>query len=110
MALADGVDGLRLIDHHCHGVVKADLDLTAFEAATVRRLAVEVLGGEPDPNDGDTLETTGRGIDDLIVIGSDDSFPPADHHPLTSLRAAGFSAEEIHRIGEANPRRLFRLP
>ena len=45
-----------------------------------------------------------------LVIGSDDSFPPADHHPLTSLRAAGFSAEEIDRIGEANPRRLFRLP
>ena len=46
---------------------------------------------------------------DRLVIGSDDSFPPADHDPLASLRAAGFSAEEIRRIGEANPRRLFRL-
>lgn len=45
-----------------------------------------------------------------LVIGSDDSFPPADHDPLASLRGAGFSAEEIHRIGEGNPRRLFRLP
>lgn len=45
-----------------------------------------------------------------LVIGSDDSFPPADHDPLASLRAAGFSADEIHRIGEVNPRRLFRLP
>jgi aminocarboxymuconate-semialdehyde decarboxylase len=45
-----------------------------------------------------------------LVIGSDDSFPPADHDPLGSLRAAGFGAEEIHRIGETNPRRLFRLP
>jgi len=45
-----------------------------------------------------------------LVIGSDDSFPPADHDPLASLRAAGFSAEEMHRIGETNPRRLFRLP
>jgi aminocarboxymuconate-semialdehyde decarboxylase len=44
-----------------------------------------------------------------LVIGSDDSFPPADHDPLASLRAAGFGAEEIRRIGEANPRRLFRL-
>jgi aminocarboxymuconate-semialdehyde decarboxylase len=44
-----------------------------------------------------------------LVIGSDDSFPPADHDPLASLRAAGFSAEEIRRIGQTNPRRLFRL-
>jgi len=47
---------------------------------------------------------------DRLVIGSDDSFPPADLDPLASLRAAGFSAEEIQRIGETNPRRLFRLP
>lgn len=26
------IDGLNLIDHHCHGVVKSDLDRTAFEA------------------------------------------------------------------------------
>src|SRR2546430_2106195 len=45
-----------------------------------------------------------------LVIGSDDSFPPADRDPLASLRAAGFSAAEIHRIGEATPRRLFRPP
>jgi aminocarboxymuconate-semialdehyde decarboxylase len=45
-----------------------------------------------------------------LVIGSDDGFPPADHAPLASLRAAGFSADEVHRIGETNPRRLFRLP
>jgi aminocarboxymuconate-semialdehyde decarboxylase len=44
-----------------------------------------------------------------LVIGSDDSFPPADRDPLASLRAAGFSADEIRRIGEDNPRRLFRL-
>jgi len=44
-----------------------------------------------------------------LVIGSDDSFPPADRDPLGSLRAAGFSAAEIERIGETNPRRLFRL-
>jgi aminocarboxymuconate-semialdehyde decarboxylase len=46
-----------------------------------------------------------------LVIGTDDGFPPADHDPLGSLRRAGFSAEEIRRIAEANPRGLFeRLP
>jgi hypothetical protein len=47
---------------------------------------------------------------DRLVIGSDDGFPPADHDPLGSLRRARFSADEIHRIGEVNPRGLFRLP
>jgi aminocarboxymuconate-semialdehyde decarboxylase len=46
---------------------------------------------------------------DRLLIGSDDSFPPADHDPLGSLRRAGFSHEEIHRIGELNPRAIFRL-
>ena len=44
-----------------------------------------------------------------MVIGSDDSFPPADADPLASLRGAGFSDAEIEIIGEKNPRRLFRL-
>jgi aminocarboxymuconate-semialdehyde decarboxylase len=44
---------------------------------------------------------------DRLVIGSDDGFPPADHDPLASLRAAGFTADEIHRIADGNPRRLF---
>jgi len=44
---------------------------------------------------------------DRIVLGSDDSFPPADHDPLASLRAAGFTADEIHQIAELNPRNLF---
>jgi aminocarboxymuconate-semialdehyde decarboxylase len=46
---------------------------------------------------------------DRIVIGTDDSFPPADHDPLGTLRGAGFSDEEIHRIAELNPRELFRF-
>ncbi len=45
-----------------------------------------------------------------LVVGSDDSFPPADHDPLRSLREAGFSKGEIAEIAETNPRRLFRLP
>lgn len=44
-----------------------------------------------------------------MVIGSDDSFPPADHDPLGSLRAAGFGPEEIEVIAETNPKRIFRL-
>ena len=44
---------------------------------------------------------------DRLVIGSDDSFPPADRDPLASLRRAGFSADEIHAIAETNPKRVF---
>jgi aminocarboxymuconate-semialdehyde decarboxylase len=44
-----------------------------------------------------------------MVIGTDDSFPPADHDPLGSLRAAGFAPGEIEAIAETNPRRIFRL-
>jgi aminocarboxymuconate-semialdehyde decarboxylase len=44
-----------------------------------------------------------------LVLGTDDSFPPADHNPMDSLRKAGFGIEDIHKIAEANPRRLFRL-
>jgi aminocarboxymuconate-semialdehyde decarboxylase len=44
---------------------------------------------------------------DRLVLGTDYSFPPADLSPLASLRAAGFSAVEIKKIVEDNPRRLF---
>ncbi len=43
-----------------------------------------------------------------LVIGTDDSFPPADRDPLATLRAAGFSADDIRLIADDNPRRLFR--
>jgi aminocarboxymuconate-semialdehyde decarboxylase len=46
---------------------------------------------------------------DRIVLGSDDSFPPADRDPLASLRAAGFEPAEIRRIADENPRELFRF-
>ena len=62
------VEGLRVVDHHCHGVVKADLDLVGFEnliaestdpppagtsrfdsplGLAVRRWCAPVLGLEP---------------------------------------------------------------
>ena len=44
-----------------------------------------------------------------IVLGSDDSFPPADRDPLASLRAADFGVADIERITERNPRELFRI-
>lgn len=47
---------------------------------------------------------------DRLVVGSDDGFPPADHDPLGSLRRAGFGADDIHRIADVNPHRLFHLP
>jgi len=42
-----------------------------------------------------------------IALGSDYSFPPADLDPLATVRAAGFSATEIQKIAEDNPRALF---
>ena len=42
-----------------------------------------------------------------IVVGSDYSFPPADLDPIGTVRAAGFSAEEMQAIYERNPRVLF---
>jgi aminocarboxymuconate-semialdehyde decarboxylase len=44
---------------------------------------------------------------DRLVIGTDDGFPPADHDPVGSLRRAGFTQEDVDRIADANPRRLF---
>jgi len=43
-----------------------------------------------------------------ILLGSDDSFPPADTNPLQSLRGADFNAAEIEQIANTNPRRLFK--
>jgi aminocarboxymuconate-semialdehyde decarboxylase len=45
---------------------------------------------------------------DQIVLGTDYSFPPADLDPLASLRAAGFSAADVEKMAEGNPRRLFK--
>ncbi len=42
-----------------------------------------------------------------IVLGTDYSFPPADEDSLATVRAAGYTADEIALIAEANPRRLF---
>lgn len=46
---------------------------------------------------------------DRIVLGSDDPFPPMDKDPLATMRRAGFAPDEIDRVAERNPRRLFRL-
>jgi aminocarboxymuconate-semialdehyde decarboxylase len=43
---------------------------------------------------------------DRVLIGTDESFPPADHAPIESLRSAGFSDKDIRSIGDENPRRL----
>jgi aminocarboxymuconate-semialdehyde decarboxylase len=59
-------------------------------------------------HDADALRyLTSRVGVDRLVLGTDDGFPPADHDPLGSLRRAGFTPDEIHRIAEDNPRRLF---
>jgi aminocarboxymuconate-semialdehyde decarboxylase len=48
---------------------------------------------------------------DRVALGTDESFPPADRDPVASVKAAGFSAADVERITDINPRRLFpRLP
>jgi len=44
---------------------------------------------------------------DRIVLGTDYSFPPADLDPLATLRAAGFSANEIEIVADVNARKFF---
>jgi len=51
----------------------------------------------------------GRVSVERIVLGTDYSFPPADLDPMSTVRAAGFSAAEMRVIAEENPRRLFPL-
>lgn len=42
-----------------------------------------------------------------LVLGTDESFPPADTDPVGHLKDAGFSAAEIETISEATPRKIF---
>ena len=44
-----------------------------------------------------------------VVLGSDYSFPPADHDPIGSVRKAGFTRKAADRILELNARELFPL-
>ena len=43
-----------------------------------------------------------------ILLGTDDSFPPADSQPLKSLETAQFSDAEIAQICDDNPRSVFQ--
>ena len=89
---------------------RSDRAATGIAAASAPSAYLGRLHYDTILHDSEALRyLAGRVGVDRLVIGSDDSFPPADHDPLASLRAAGFSADEIRRIGEANPRRLFRL-
>lgn len=46
-----------------------------------------------------------------LVLGTDESFPPADLDPVANVLAAGFSTADVETITEVNPRLLFpRLP
>ena len=44
-----------------------------------------------------------------MLLGTDNSFPPADLDPIGHLRKAGFSEHIVDQITETNPRRLYRL-
>ena len=97
--LADDVEGLRLVDHHCHGVVKTDLDLAGLErlisesfdppppgtsrfdsplGLSVRRWCAPVLGLEPFPSPADYVARR-------VELG-------AEHVGRSFLREAGLGA------------------
>jgi aminocarboxymuconate-semialdehyde decarboxylase len=44
-----------------------------------------------------------------LVLGTDDSFPPADGDPLGSLRRAGFTDEQVRQVASENPAHLFDI-
>lgn len=77
----------------------------ALPSSYLRRMYYDTILHDPR-----ALRYLAEGVGvDRLVIGSDDSFPPADDDPLGSLRLAGFGLEEIEIISEKNPRALFRL-
>lgn len=85
-------------DHAAQGI-------TAQEppSAYVGRLAFDTIVHAPK-----TLRFLAESMGlDRLVLGTDESFPPADLDPLGHLKAAGFSAAEIDTISEGTPRKLF---
>jgi aminocarboxymuconate-semialdehyde decarboxylase len=74
-------------------------------SAYLRRLSYDTILHEPQALR-HLIERVGA---DRVMLGSDDSFPPADHDPLASLRATGIDAATLAQIADANPRRLFRF-
>ena len=79
--------------------------VTALHApsAYTPRMAYDTIVHTPK-----TLRFLGETVGlEQLVLGTDESFPPADIDPLSSLRAAGFSNTTIQLITEDNPRRFF---
>ena len=91
------------IDAHAHCVPLGIVERLRTEGA---RLGISVV-----LHDAQALRYLASRVQvDRLVLGRDDSFPPADRDPMGSLRRAGFGTDEIHRIAELNPRAVFRLP
>jgi predicted TIM-barrel fold metal-dependent hydrolase len=93
--LADDVEGFQLIDHHCHGVVKTDLDLAGFE-----RLISE-SNDPPPPGTSRFDSPLGLGVRRWCapVLGLEPFASPEDY----VARRAEMGAEEVARsfLGEA---------
>jgi predicted TIM-barrel fold metal-dependent hydrolase len=114
--LVDEVEGLRLIDHHCHGVVKTDLDLVGFErlisesfdppppgtsrfdsplGLAVRRWCAPVLGLEPFASPQDYLARRAElGADEVArsLLGQAGLG--------TLLIDTGYRSDELHGLAE----------
>jgi aminocarboxymuconate-semialdehyde decarboxylase len=87
-------------NHAATGIVSAQLP-----SAYLRRMYYDTILHDPAA----LTYLKDRVDSDRIVLGTDDSFPPADADPLGSLQKAGFSDTDVHKIAEDNPRRLFGL-
>ena len=85
----DGVEDLRLVDHHCHGVVKGDLDGAGFEAL------ISESFHPPPPGTSNFDSPLGLAVRRWCgpVLGLDAFAPPEDY----VARRRDLGAEEVAR-------------
>jgi aminocarboxymuconate-semialdehyde decarboxylase len=85
-------------DHHHTGIVSQQAP-----SAYAKRLHYDTILHSPS-----ALRWLAQEVGvERLLLGTDDGFPPADRDPLASLKNAGFAADDVRRIADENPRRLF---